>query len=111
MTGLVERTEDGSRQVVLVPLDSDTPLTPGVEAQGASARFWFRPANADCTEEPQLCVAAGALLGGLCLCHGASAYEQPVRNRQIGGGHLVEGAVDAVGQALQGTLGDLPFVG
>ncbi|MET8209893.1 family 43 glycosylhydrolase [Streptomyces sp. NPDC005373] len=49
---LVERTVDGSHQVDLVPLDSDAPLTLGVEVDGASAQFWFRPANAGDSRTP-----------------------------------------------------------
>ncbi|MFC9508248.1 family 43 glycosylhydrolase [Streptomyces sp. NPDC057002] len=38
---LVERDEDGVRQVAVVELPDDAPVTLGVTVEGADARFWF----------------------------------------------------------------------
>jgi xylan 1,4-beta-xylosidase len=43
---LVEHTENGARQAARVPLDTNTPLTLGVEIDGAAAQFWYRPEDA-----------------------------------------------------------------
>ena len=38
---LVERDEDGTRQVAVVGVDGGAPLTLGVTVEGAGARFWY----------------------------------------------------------------------
>lgn len=38
---LVERDEDGTRQVAVVEVDGRAPLVLGVTVEGADARFWF----------------------------------------------------------------------
>ncbi|MGP4084286.1 family 43 glycosylhydrolase [Streptomyces sp. KR55] len=39
--GLVERDEEGARQVAVVDVEADVPVTLGVTIEGADARFWY----------------------------------------------------------------------
>jgi xylan 1,4-beta-xylosidase len=39
--GLVERDEDGARQVAVVDVPVEAPVTLGVTVEGAEARFWY----------------------------------------------------------------------
>ncbi|MFI6810014.1 glycoside hydrolase family 43 protein [Streptomyces luteogriseus] len=51
---LVERDEDGARQVAVVDVPVDGPVTLGVTVEGADARFWYVRAGVRTTVGPAL---------------------------------------------------------